>query len=163
MPTKRSRLASDDQSCAGMSKRVSTAHITRPEIARQELSYSLNDLEENAGIHKTKVLTRGPGEHHFKIDQETLTRSLEALPPEEKNNPEVRDIIFVEVIGPDGHDCVLCRGAGIRPASIRSRFTSYIYEAQIERLRQEVEEREAHHQREVQERETHYQQEVQEI
>lgn len=87
---------------------------------------------------------------------------MEALLPKEKNNPEVRDIIFVEVIGPDGHDCVLCSRAGIRPASMRSRFTSYIYEAQIERLRQEVKERKARHQREVQERETRYQQEVQE-
>ncbi|KAM7479237.1 hypothetical protein LguiA_027450 [Lonicera macranthoides] len=50
MPTKRSCLASDDQSCVGMSKRVSTAHITRPKIARQELAHSLDDLEENAGF-----------------------------------------------------------------------------------------------------------------
>ena len=84
------------------------------------------------------------------------------MPPEEKNNPEVRDRIFVEVIGPDGHGCVLCRGAGIRSASARSRFTSYIYEAQIEQLRQEAEERKARHQREVQEREMRYQQEIQE-
>ncbi|KAM7479236.1 hypothetical protein LguiA_027449 [Lonicera macranthoides] len=94
--------------------------------------------------------------------EETLTRSLETLLPEEKNNPEVRDRIFVEVIGLDGHSRVLYRGAGIRPASMRSRYTSYIYEAQIEQLRQEAEEREARHQREVQDRETRYQQEVQE-
>ncbi|KAM7466248.1 hypothetical protein LguiB_013810 [Lonicera macranthoides] len=148
MPTKRSRLASNDQSCAGMSKRVSTAHITCPEIARQELSHSLNDLEENAGmcvllrvlllLHKVEMSrknmptdkvgiwreTRKKVDGNYCIEdgaagkEETLTRSLEALLPKEKNNPEVRDIIFVEVIGPDGHDCVLCSRAELEQAKV---------------------------------------------
>ncbi|KAM7521974.1 hypothetical protein LguiA_011876 [Lonicera macranthoides] len=41
-----------------MSKRVSTTHITRPEIIRQELSHSFNDLEENA-VEENKNVPEG--------------------------------------------------------------------------------------------------------
>lgn len=75
---------------------------------------------------------------------------MNAIEEEQQNDPKVRDQIFEDVIGRDGHGRALCRGVGIRPPSVRS-MPSHFYESEIERLKKRIEEGETRHREEIQE------------
>ncbi|KAM7522785.1 hypothetical protein LguiA_012687 [Lonicera macranthoides] len=92
--------------------------------------------------------------------EETIDRRLDELPREEQTNHEVRDRIFEDVVGHDGHGRVHCMGVGVRPNPIRMRSSSHFYENQIAQLREEAEEREVRYRQEVEEREMRHQQEL---
>ncbi|KAM7528781.1 hypothetical protein LguiB_032191 [Lonicera macranthoides] len=74
------------------------------------------------------------------------------LSPNEQNDVEVRDKIFEEVVGPDGHSRALCMGTSIRPTPKRSRASSSsdkILEVEIARIRKEAEEERIRHKEEL--------------
>ena len=84
------------------------------------------------------------------------------MSPEELNDVDVRDKIFEEVVGEDGHSRALCMGVGIQPAPKRLKATpssSQHYKVDIARLRQEAEKREKHDQ----EREICHQEKLQQV
>ncbi|KAM7528455.1 hypothetical protein LguiB_031865 [Lonicera macranthoides] len=56
--------------------------------------------------------------------QETIKKRLEDYSPEEHNDLEIRNKIFEDVVGQDGHGRALCMGTGIRPTPKRSRVSS---------------------------------------
>ncbi|KAM7513520.1 hypothetical protein LguiA_003103 [Lonicera macranthoides] len=78
---------------------------------------------------------------------------LEDYSPEEQNNLEVRNKIFEEVVGQDGHGWALCMGTGIRPAPKRARVSSSSdknLEVEIAQIREEAEEERNRHKEELQ-------------
>ncbi|KAM7461853.1 hypothetical protein LguiA_029974 [Lonicera macranthoides] len=82
---------------------------------------------------------------------EMIKRRLEDLSPEERNDMEIRDQIFTELVGEDGHGWALCMGVGIAPRSKRSKtsLSSSQHNEEIAQVRQEAAEREIRHQKEL--------------
>ena len=64
---------------------------------------------------------------------------------------EIRDKIFTEVVGEDGHGRAFCMGVGIAPCSKRSKtsLSSSQHNEEIAQVRQEAAEREIRHQEEL--------------
>ncbi|KAM7502558.1 hypothetical protein LguiB_001462 [Lonicera macranthoides] len=48
-----------------------------------------------------------------------MHNQLQELSQEERNDVEIRDKIFIEVVGEDGHARAMCMGVGIAPRSKR--------------------------------------------
>ncbi|KAM7517550.1 hypothetical protein LguiB_016591 [Lonicera macranthoides] len=86
-------------------------------------------------------------------EEENIRKRLEDYSPEEQNNLEVRNKIFEEVVGQDGHGWALCMGTGIRPAPKRARVSSSSdknLEVEIAQIREEAEEERNRHKEELQ-------------
>ena len=67
---------------------------------------------------------------------------MEDYSHEEQNDLEVRNKIFEEVVGQDGHGRALCMGTGIAPKHSRASFSSYKnLEVEIARTRQKADRR----------------------
>ncbi|KAM7493580.1 hypothetical protein LguiB_028189 [Lonicera macranthoides] len=84
-------------------------------------------------------------------EEEMIKRRLEDLSPEERNDMEIRDQIFTEVVGEDGHGWALCMGVGIAPCSKRSKtsLSSSQHNEEIAQVQQEAAEKEIRHQKEL--------------
>ncbi|KAM7490934.1 hypothetical protein LguiA_033855 [Lonicera macranthoides] len=83
---------------------------------------------------------------------ENIKKRLEDYSPEEQNDLEIRNKIFEEVVGQDGHGWALCMGTGIRPTPKRSRASSSSdksIEVEIAQIREEAEEKRIRHKEEL--------------
>ncbi|KAM7519316.1 hypothetical protein LguiB_018278 [Lonicera macranthoides] len=92
--------------------------------------------------------------YYYSRREENIKKRLEDYLPEEQNDLEVRNKIFEDVVGQDGHGWALCMGTGIRPTPKRVRVSSSSYknlEVEIAQIREEAKEERNRHKKELEE------------